>query len=64
VVAPQVIEAAGVGEAGDAVVPSGGADVFEDHVDAAFGGDAADFFADFLRFVVDEVVGAEFLGFG
>jgi hypothetical protein len=37
--------------------------VFEDDVDAAFVGDAADFVADFLRFVIDEVVGAELFGF-
>jgi hypothetical protein len=51
------------GEAGDAVVPSGGAYVFEDDVDAAFVGDATDFVANFLRFVIDEVLGAELFGF-
>src|SRR4029077_722863 len=50
-------------EAGKTVIPCGGPDVFEDHVDAALVGDAADFLADFLGLVIDEMVGAELLGF-
>jgi hypothetical protein len=38
--------------------------VFEDDVDAAFGGEAADLVFDFLRLVVDEFIGAELFGFG
>jgi len=37
--------------------------VLEDHIDAALIGDTADFFADFLRFMIDEMVGAELLPF-
>ncbi len=37
--------------------------MLENNVDAALIGDAADFVADFLRFVIDEVVGAELFGF-
>src|SRR5262249_54871532 len=48
----------------EAVVPSGRADVFEDHIDAALVGDASDFIANFLRLVVDEVVGADIFGLG
>src|SRR6266568_7901480 len=51
------------GEAREASVPRGGADVFENDVYAAFVGDAADFFADFLSFVIDEVVCAQLFGF-
>lgn len=57
-------EAAAASEGGDAIVPGGGAYVFEDDVHAALGGEAADFVPDFLRVVVDEVVGPEFFGFG
>src|SRR6266850_1467942 len=46
-------------ETGEAFVPSGGADVFEDDVHAALPGDAANFVADFLRFVIDEMVRAK-----
>src|SRR5262249_35204516 len=48
------------GEAGDAVVPGGGADVFEDDIHSSSGGEATDFVFDLLRLVVDEVVGASF----
>jgi hypothetical protein len=33
--------------------------VFEDHVDAPLAGDPANFVANFLGFMVDDVVGAE-----
>ena len=56
-------QASSGGEAGKAVVPSGRANVFENDIDAALVGDAADFFADFLCFVIDEMVGAELFGF-
>ena len=52
-------QTAGEREAGEAVVPGGGADVLEDDVDAALVGDAANFVANFLRFVIDHVIGAE-----
>src|SRR5947208_598194 len=57
-------QAAGRREAGEAVFPSGGADVFEDDVHAALVGDATNFVANFLGFVMDEMVGAEFFGLG
>ncbi len=56
-------QAASGGKAGEAVIPSGCTDVLENNIDAPFIGDAADFVADFLRFVVDEMVGAELFGF-
>src|SRR3989442_3509659 len=56
-------EAASGGEAGEAVIPSGYTDVLENNIDAALIGDAADFVADFLRFVIDEMIGAELFGF-
>src|SRR5216684_3806317 len=46
-------------EAGEAFVPSGGANVFEDNVHAALSCDAAHFLADFLRFVIDEMIRAK-----
>lgn len=55
-------EAAAGSEAGDAVVPGSNADVFKDDVNAALAGEAADFVADFLRLVVDEMAGAEIFG--
>ena len=51
-------QAAVHGQAADAVVPGGLAYVFEDYVDAAAIGEAFDFFGDFLRGVIDDVVGA------
>jgi hypothetical protein len=54
-------QAASGGHAGQTIVPGGPADVFEDNIHAALIGDAPDFFADLLRFVVDEMVGAELL---
>src|SRR5882762_2751123 len=54
-------QAAAGGKTGEAVVPGSRPDVFEDDVDAALVRDAADFIADFLRIVIDEVVGAELL---
>src|SRR6202007_1501656 len=56
-------QAASSGETGEAVVPSGRADVLEDHIDTTLIGDAADFIADFLRFVIDKMVGAKLFGF-
>src|SRR5216683_4141034 len=50
-------------ETGEALFPSSRADVFEDDVDAALASDAANFLADFLRFVVNQVIGAELPGF-
>ena len=47
----------------NAFVPSGGANMFEDNIDTTLIRDAANFFADFLRFVVDDVVGAKLLRF-
>lgn len=38
--------------------------MLEDDVHAAFVGDAAYFVANFLGFVIDEVIGAECFGFG
>src|SRR6266849_4941297 len=52
-------ESPGGREAGEAFVPSGGADVFEDDVHATLPCDAAHFVADFLRFVVDEMIRAK-----
>src|SRR5439155_21190256 len=45
-------------------IPGGGADVFEDDVNATFGGEAADFVFNFLGFVIDEFVSAQFFCFG
>jgi hypothetical protein len=56
-------EAAAGSETRDAVVPRRGANVLKDDADAAFVRDAADFVANFLRFVIDEVVGAQLFGF-
>src|SRR5882672_11007148 len=42
-----------------AFVPSGGANVFEDDVHAALPCDAANFLADFLRFMIDEMIRAK-----
>ncbi len=56
-------QAAGEGEARHAFVPCRGANVFEHHVYAALVRDAADFFADFLRLVIDDVIGAKLAGF-
>ncbi len=50
-------------EAGEAFVPRGGADVLENDIHAALIRDAADFLADFLCFVIDEVVCAQLFGF-
>src|SRR5216683_470720 len=50
-------------ETGEALFPGSRADVFENDVDAALASDAANFLADFLRFVVDHVIGAKLLGF-
>src|SRR5229473_8587611 len=52
-------QAAAGGETGEAVVPGSRPDVFEHNIDAALTRDAADFIADFLRIVIDEMVGAE-----
>src|SRR6266566_1008144 len=49
-------------EAGEALFPSSRADVFENDVHTALG-DAANFLPDFLRFVVDPVIGAKLAGF-
>ena len=57
-------QAASGSKAREAVFPSGGSDVLEDNINPAFVGDAANFVANFLGFVIDEVVGAEFFGFG
>ena len=57
-------EAAPVGETFDAVVPSGGAHMFEDHVDAVVIGEAADFLANGHDAVMDDFVGADLFGFG
>ena len=51
------------GQAREAVVPGGCANVLEDDVHAAFVGDASDFVADFLCFVIDEVVSTKLLCF-
>src|SRR6266571_3348611 len=56
-------QAASWSEAGEALFPSSRADVLEDDVDAALASDAANFLADFLRFVVDHVIGAKLPGF-
>jgi len=56
-------QATGEREAGEAVVPSGGADVLEYDVHPALVGDAADLVANLLRFVIDNVVGAELPAF-
>ena len=63
-VAPQVTRRPAVGETFDAVVPSGGADMFEDHVDAVVTGEAADFLGDGHDAVMDDFVGANLFGFG
>src|SRR2546430_10567603 len=47
-----------------AVFPAGRADVLKHHVHATFVGDAAHLVANFLCFVIDEVVGTEFSCFG
>src|SRR5712692_10138476 len=52
-------QAASGGEAGEAVIPSGCTNVLENNIDAPLVGDAADFVPDFLRFVIDKMVGAE-----
>lgn len=57
-------ESAAGSETGEAVIPRNNADVFENDVDAALVGDAANLVANFLRFVIDDMVGAEFFGFG
>ena len=57
-------QAAGWGQAGETLVPGGGAYVFENDVDSAFPRDAADFIANLLGFVINDVVGAEIAGFG
>src|SRR5207248_8145385 len=46
-------QAAGRREARETVFPCGGADVFEDDINAALISDAADFVANFLGFVMD-----------
>src|SRR6266849_3313303 len=50
-------------ETGEALLPGSRADVFENDVDAALASDAANFLADFLRFVVDEMIGTKLPGF-
>ena len=60
---PASDQAASSGQASEAVVPSGRANVFEDNIYTALIGDAVHFIADFLRFVVDKMVGAELLCF-
>src|SRR5436309_2178500 len=52
-------EPPGGSEAGEAFVPSSRANVFEDDINPALSSDAAHFLADFLRFVIDEMVRAE-----
>src|SRR5712664_4246483 len=52
-------ESPGGREAGEAFVPSGGANVFEDDVHATLPCDAAHLLADFLRFVIEEIVRAK-----
>src|SRR5262249_20975887 len=56
-------QAAAPRETSDTVVPGGGANVFENNVHATFGREAADFIFDFLRVVVDQIVGAKFFCF-
>src|SRR6266404_4853457 len=46
-------------QAGEAFIPSGGANVFEDDINSALPCDAAHFVADFLRFVIDEMIRAK-----
>jgi hypothetical protein len=57
-------QAAAVGEAFDAVVPSGSADVLDDNIDAAVVGEASNFLDDGHDAVVDDFVGADFFCFG
>ncbi len=57
-------QAAAACEAGYAVVPGGHAHVFEDYVHSALPCQAADFVLNFLRFVIDYFVRAEFEGLG
>jgi len=52
------------GEAFQAVIPSGSADMLDNNVDAAIVGKAANFLGDGHDEVVDDFVGAEFPGFG
>src|SRR5262249_20658556 len=51
-------------EALDAVIPGGGADVFENDIHSPFARYTTDFVLDFLRAMVNEIVGAEFPGLG
>ncbi len=57
-------QAAGWSQAGETVVPGGGTYVFENDVDSSFPGDAAHLIANFLRFVIDDLIGTKFAGFG
>src|SRR5712664_1247470 len=52
-------ESPGGREAGEASVPSGRANVLEDDINSALPCDEAHFVADFLRFVIDEMVRAK-----
>src|SRR6266850_5110759 len=53
---PASHESPGGREAGEAFVPCGGPDVFEHDIHPALPCDASNFLADFLRFVIDEMV--------
>ena len=61
--APQVTSVPAGFERTQAFVPSGGADVFENEIDALLACNIANFFRDFLLVVIDDVIGTELAGF-
>jgi hypothetical protein len=57
-------QAAAGSEAFEAVIPSGGTDMFDDDVDAVIVGETTHFLGDRHDEVVDDFIGAQFTGFG